>query len=447
MSRRRLQVGLCTCLIGFAVALGGSAGAEPADKSSPDLRQVGTYTIGSEALTQELGGHVTATVDAGTRLRVSRDIQVELAPNKAATRCANIELLSGRIELHVPDGNPPPNSVMVQTPSGVSAIPLGGNSVVAASEKGSAVANVEGKVLVGSGSNWQQLKPGSTRSFARGAAAATHGIVGVPSLRARDALLLAPSGFGASTEVTVQGEGMVRFELSVSKANVGHERILETTGAPVTLTDLTPGRYQVIARGFDQWGISKGQSEPAHIDVLSYELPKDAHVANGVVYLLPGQRIRLHGSTDLEMTYGEKTQLFVPVPLDIGLGAMRKQVARIRVKGSQVEARLPMASRPFVASAEINPKAVRFPNDLVQVRVHLTDTWGQPLPRAAGVKKRLTVNSRRVNVRWRVDRGTLVANLPPQSGAGPWTVRIALQDQFGVFFTHSETLQPRGGKD
>lgn len=428
------------------MALVGIASADEPKAPSPDLREIGNYTIEASQLTRDLGGGVTATLDAGTRLRIAAPTYIRLAPNKPATRCASIELLSGRIELHVPAGKPPANSAIVRTPVGVSALPLGGHSIVAASSKGGTVANVTGEVLAGEGTRWRHVRPGVANSFTSSGAVPARDIVGVPSVHVRDLLVMAPSGGDAATQVTVRGEHMTRFEVVVSPVGAQTQtagKTFTTTGAPVTVTGLSPGRHQVIARGFDEWGLSKGHSSPVFIDVLAYDLPPGAKVSNGVVYLLPGQRIELHGSEKLEMTYGDQSQAFVPAPRDIGLGALPHQTARFRVNGSPNEGRLQMASRPFRASAAVQPKTTDFRNDLVQLSLRVTNSHGKPVE-ALNLKKRVTINRRHVKVKWRRDRGRLVANLPPQPGAGPWQVRVELDDRFGTFFTYSETLRPPG---
>lgn len=433
------------CISGPALLLN-AASAEPA-ASAPNLRQEGTYTADAGPITQHLGGDVKATVDAGTKFRVLPTTYIKLHPSKPATRCATIELLSGRMGVTVPPGEPPEHSVQIRLPGGVSAIPLGGRVIAAAVEKGSTVANVDGRVLVGKGTTWSEVKQGMAESFAKGAQVNVRPIPGVPSVQVRDLFLLAPAGGSTSTEVQLSGETLKRFEVTLTKLD-GKSQVpvgkYTTTTDPLELPGFSAGRYQVVARGFDEWGLSYRQSQPVSVHVMNYDLPKEAHVVNGKIHLLPGQRLKIRGSNELEMTYGEQSDYFVPLPADVGLGAMTHEVARFRVKGSSIEARLEMVSRPFKAHIELNPPAARWPDDLVQVSIRLTNQAGRLAPDATDVSKLVTINSRKIALSWRNQHGVLVANLPPQSGSGPWKVQVELKDKLGTFATHSSELRARG---
>lgn len=433
--------------VAVPVLLSHVASAEP-NVSVPNLRQEGTYTAHTGSITQNLGGEVMATVDAGTKFRVLPTTYIKLHPSKPSTRCATIELLSGRMGVTVPAGEPPENSVQIRLPNGLSAIPLGGRMVAANVEKGATIANIDGRVLIGKGTSWSEVKQGRAESFsAQGTQVNTRPIPGVPSLRVRDQFLLAPADGSTSTELQLSGDTLKRFEVTLTKIE-GNTQVpvgkYTTTTDRLDLPGLSAGRYQAVARGFDEWGLSYRQSQPASIHVMNYELPKEAHVVNGKIHLLPGQRLKIRGSNELEMTYGEQSNYFVPLPADVGLGSMTSQVARFRVKGSTVEARLEMVSRPFKAHIELHPTAARWPEDLVQLSIRLTNQAGRLAPDAADVAKLVTINSRKVTLNWRNQQGVLIANLPPQSGSGPWKIQVELKDKFGTFATHSSELRPRG---
>ncbi|HEU5075662.1 MAG TPA: hypothetical protein VFU02_15825, partial [Polyangiaceae bacterium] len=370
-------------------------------------------------------------------------------PSKPSTRCATIELMSGRMGVTVPAGEPPTHSVQIRFADGSSAVPLGGRVIAAAAERGTTVANVDGRVLVGKGTTWGEVKQGMAESFFKGAQVSTRPIPGVPSVKVRESFLLAPSEPSAgstSTRLQLSGATLTRFEVTLTKLQGDSEvRVgrYTTTTDYFDLPGLSAGRYQVVARGFDEWGLSYRQSQPVSVHVMNYDLPKEAHVVDGRIHLLPGQRLKVRGSKELEMTYGEQSNYFVPVPSDVGLGSLPSQVARFRVKGTSIEARLQMVSRPFKAHIELNPPAARWPEDLVQLSIRLTNQAGRLSPDAAGVAKLVTINSREVALNWRKQHGVLVANLPPQPGSGPWKVQVELRDKLGTFATHSSELRAR----
>lgn len=443
---RRLGAWIAIGCVAVPTLFLNAAWAEP-KPSAPNLRQEGTYTAHAGSITQDLGGKVMATVDAGTKFRVLPVTYIKLHPSKPSTRCATIELLSGRMGVTVPPGEPPTHTVQIKLAGGLSAIPLGGRVIAAAVEKGATVANVDGRVLVGKDSTWSEVKQGMADSFSKGATVNSRPIPGVPHVRVRDLFLLAPAGGATSTEVQLSGETLQRFEVTLTKLE-GNSQVpvgkYTTTTAPFELPGFSPGRYQVVARGFDEWGLSYRQSQPVSVDVMNYELPTGAHVIDGKIHLLPGQRLKIRGSNELEMTYGEQSDYFVPLPADVGLGAMASEVARFRVKGSTTEARLELVSRPFKAHIELNPPTARWPDDLVQVSIRLTNQAGRLAPDAANVSKLVTINSRKIALSWRNQQGVLVANLPPQAGSGPWKVQVELKDKLGTFATHSSELRARG---
>lgn len=423
-----------------------AASAEPGS-AAPDLRQEGTYTVRTGPLVQDLGGDVVATVDIGTEIRVLPTTYIKLHPSKPSTRCATIELVKGRMEVEVPPGEPPTHSVQIKTAGGLSAVSLGGRTIAASGKKGVTFANVNGRVLVGKGSKWGEVKEGLAESYAKGELVTTRAIPGVPSLQAQDLLLVAPIGGSVQTQVTPAGESLKWFVVTLSKLEGKSEVQVgryTTSGAPVALADLSAGQYRMVARGFDEWGLGYRESEAASVHVMNYELPKEAHIVDGRVYLLPGQRLKVLGSKDIEMTYGEQSSYFVPLPVDVGLGATSSQVARFRVKGSSIEGRLEMVARPFKAQIDLSPHAARWPDDLVQVSIRLTNQAGRLAPEAPDVKKLVTINSRRVELSWRNQYGVLVANLPPQAGSGPWKVNVALSDKLGTFASHSTELRRTG---
>ena len=423
--------------------LGSAASAEPRTPSQ-NLRREGTYSISTTPLTQDLGGNVVVTVDVGAELRVLPTTYIKLHATKPATRCAVLELVKGRMEVKVPPGEPPEQSVQIMTAGGMNAVPLGGQVIVAAGKKGATFANVKGKVLVGKGGTWKELEEGKAKSYAKGKLANTRAIPGAASLSVQDLLLVAPGSGSVQTQATPAGESLKWFFVTLSKLDGKSEVQVgryTTNGAPLALSDLSTGRYRLVARGVDEWGLGFGESAPASIYVMNYELPKGAHVVNGRIYLLPGQRLKVFGSQDIEMTYGEQSSYFIPMPVDVGLGSASSQVARFRVKGSSSEGRLEMAARPFKAQIDLSPHEARWPDDMVQVSVRLTNQAGRLSPDAPDVKKLVTINSRPVEVSWRNQYGVLVANLPPQSGQGPWTVNVALSDKFGTFATQSTELR------
>lgn len=442
---RRLGTWIILGCVAVPTLLLSAASAEPST-SAPNLRVEGTYSADAGAITQNLGGNVMATMDAGTKFRVLPPTFIKLHPNKPSTRCATIELLSGRMGVTVPPGEPPANSVQIRLPGGLTAIPLGGRVIAASVAKGATVANVDGKVLVGKGSKWNEVKQGMAESFANSAKQNTRPIPGIPSVKVRDVFLLAPAGGSTSTEVQLAGATLERFEVTLTRLE-GSAKVpvgtFTTTTQPLALPGLSAGRYQVVARGFDAWGLSYRQTAPVSVHVMNYELPKDAHVVDGKIHLLPGQRLKVRGSDELEMTYGDQSNYFVPLPGDVGLGTMAREVVRFRVKGSTVEARLEMVARPFKAHIELNPPAARWPDDLVQVSIRLTNQAGRLAPDAAGISKLVTINSRQVSLNWRNQQGVLVANLPPQSGSGPWKVQVELKDKLGTFATHASELRAR----
>ncbi len=431
---------LCTA---SAVAL-----ADPGSAEAPNLARVGSYTAGPSGSTHTLPGNVVVQLSPATRVRVAPSTKVPLKSGHPGTKCVTLHLLSGKLAITLPEGNPPRHSVLVRAPHRVSAIPTGGRSVVIAGPKGTTVANREGGMLAAVGNAWKPLSPGFARSIGSGWTGAPRPILGSPVVKVGQSLLLKPRGQNGSSSVTIaKPRGAVESEVTVHRIQARSRELVatfRTTKALLPVSGLQVGRYEIVARAVDAWGLSGKASAAGEIQVIEYALPPGAALHHGTVFLFPKQRIRLLGSKGLEMTYGSANSYFVPAPSDVGLGSQDATVARFRQERDGPEARLAMARRSS-ARITLHPTSAHWPSDLVEVTVELESGTGRRLPGTReldALDKKVLVDGEVVAVTWRDCGGSLCAVLPPPETDGPWRVRVELADALGPIADHSTRILP-----
>jgi hypothetical protein len=84
------------------------------------------------------------------------------------------------------------------------------------------------------------------------------------------------------------------------------------------------------------------------------------------------------------------------------------------------------------ADIKIGPPRARWPQDTVTVSVRLSDARGRPLPDDVMVKPVAYVNVTPVKVEWKREHNLLSAVIPPSLEAGPWVVRVEINDDTGA---------------
>jgi len=196
------------------------------------------------------------------------------------------------------------------------------------------------------------------------------------------------------------------------------------------LPQLAPGRYEVLARTIDRFGVQSASSEPLTLRVVGAELPEGARLSQGVIMLGRAGRVKLIGADGLEASYG-RASLFIPVPKDVGLARGESTLLRLREPGKKEELGIKLEPRTLKADVEIGPKTARWPGEALQVTVKLFDHSGKPITDELKNKPQVFVNVGQIDPTWTHSGNTYTTKIAPVNGTGPWVVRVEVSDDFG----------------
>jgi hypothetical protein len=391
---------------------------------------------GAEGTTKQLAGGAILHLAPGTRIELGRSLKLQLAPpGSPQTLTQVVKLISGRVDVEIPLSKVPKTAVLLQAPRKVSAVAKGGHSIAIADANRITLAAVDGDMLAASGNDWKTLPSGLMRGFiGHDPAYQEHPVPGVPSLGISHPLLLALGTQSPSTRADVGGvKEADHYQVSVWRvAEKGNElvRRLDAAGAAAEISGLKPGQYQVTARAVDSTGIFGQDSEPRALRVVGADLPTGSRYEDGAILMGTRNRVKLLGATGLEASYGASTH-FVTAPDSVGLSRGEGTVLRLREPGSLDEVRVGLEPRTLRADVKITPKHPHWPEDMIEVTVHLFDARGRAVNESVQVKPTVLVDVQPVEVTWLRSDNALHTFIPAPSTRGPWVVRVEIADEFG----------------
>ena len=224
-----------------------------------------------------------------------------------------------------------------------------------------------------------------------------------------------------------------RYQLSVWRTgDKGNElvRHVDAQGTSAIVSDLQPGQYQLTARAIDSTGIFGPDSTATALRVVGAQLPEGARYESGAILLGQHGRVKLLGATGLEASYGASTH-FVSAPDSVGLSRGEGTVVRLREPGTVSEVQVGLEPRTLRADVEISPKHAHWPEDMIEVTVHLFDARGRAVAESVLVKPTVLVNVQPVDVTWMRSDNAMHTFIPKPTERGPWVLRVEIADEFG----------------
>jgi hypothetical protein len=410
-----------------------SAAAAAPGASSP--LPAGAFNAGSSGALFHLPNHAMLRLAPGTRVRFEHTLWLKLgAAGQPSTRTVAMKLVSGRVDVTMPERKLAETAVLVRASRDVSAVAMGGHSVILADANSVTTGAMDDKMLVAVGNDWRPLPAGHARSFGpddpRGSQ--WRRLTARPSPRVTQPVMIAlPHARTASAVTWAAIPRAARYEIALSRDGAV-ARTLETSKTSAELAGLAPGRYAVRVAAVDRYGLEGPSSAPATLDVIGAALPAGAFVTGRAIELAPGQRVHFEAVRGLRVSYGNASAS-EPAPSDIGLTRGRVATSvHFREPGSAGTASVLLEPRDWRAAVTIGPKAAHWPTDRVVVRVRVFDQRGQALPSWIKVVPKVSVNVDPVAVRWTKSGNTLSAVVPAAVTPGPWVVRVDVTDQFGL---------------
>ncbi|MEO6599893.1 MAG: hypothetical protein ABIQ16_08490 [Polyangiaceae bacterium] len=389
-----------------------------------------------EGTTKRLAGGAILHLAPGTRIEVGRSLKLQLAPpGSPQTLTQVVKLISGRVDIDIPLSKVPQTAVLLQAPRKVSAVAKGGHSIAIADASRVTLAAVDGDMLAASGNDWKTLTGGLVRGFVgHDPSYQEHAVPGVPSLSVSQPLLLGLGNQGASTHAGASGvKEADHYQLSLWRvAEKGNElvRRLDSRGVGAEIAGLGPGLYQVTARAVDSSGIFGKESPARTLRVVGADLPVGSRYEDGAILLGSRSRVKLLGAKGLEASYGASAH-FVTAPDSVGLSRGEGTVLRLREPGTTDELRVGLEPRTLRADVEITPKHAHWPEDMIEVTVHLFDARGRAVNETVKVKPTVLVDVQPTEVTWLRSGNAMHTFIPAPVARGPWVVRVEIADEFG----------------
>jgi hypothetical protein len=383
--------------------------------------------------TRTLPGGAVLTFSKDAKYELGRPIKLQLSTTGSEkTPVQVIKLTAGRVSVTIPESKKPKTAVLIQAPRKVSAVAKGGQSLIIAAADRITVAAVRGEMLAALGNDWKPLAGGVVRSFGAGVTT-EQPVPSAPKLNLASSLLLALDG-DASTKVRALPMQNVAYrQLSLFRVE-GNKRSklsdVEWRSEEQALPQLSPGRYEVLARAVDRFGVESVNSEPLTLRVIGAQLPEGARLVSDSILLGRKGRVKLIGADGLEASYG-RASMFIPVPKDVGLARGESTLLRLREPGTKAELGIKLEPRTLKADVEIGPKSARWPGEALQVTVKLFDHRGRPSKDALKQEPQVFVNVAHVKPTWTHSGNTYTAKVTPANGTGPWVVRVEVNDDFG----------------
>lgn len=393
--------------------------------------QKGNLVAREKGAVVRLSKGITMTVAPGTKLaKVHKRERLWLSA-KGRTLTHLVVLESGWVEVECRD---PERAVMVRAPFEVASIVRGGRMGVLSRSGQVSLVNYEGSVVWAAGS-WK---------FAPLAATKIHSLS--KDLEVETALLPAPEvrmenniygGFGRGAELAgvdwkpVPEADSYRVDIEQVEPEKRHSTRLSTLAPVLSPPPLLPaGRYQLSVRAVDRFGIEGAVSSVESFNVVGVRTSDGGYVdPRGNIVAGYDRRVQLTYADGLVMKGGQLD--WQPVPEAFVLPSAEPMSLHVRQAGDTRMLSARVLAHQVKAVVSVGPKYVRWPGDSVQIEVSLAGAEGQAAPAWIEPRFRVLLGIDELEVSWTKRHGKFTAEVPAQTGEGPWVVRVEVHDQYG----------------
>lgn len=409
---------------------------------------LGAYQVIKGQLSQKAGAWVAGA--EGARVVYPAGLQLDLSPGTAFKRFGAqpvwfasrgktlaqlFEVETGHLVVNVKSVGGKVVPAVFRTDHNLTGVCLEGQLAIDVGEQ-ARVANLEGSAEVRQGTKWQDLPNGSIlfteRGFPRphertaispprwlGAQRAWAGFKG-------------PAHVGGFRWTTVSGAQAYRVRiLDASRTQTLFERDSERAELATNAVDLEPGSYWASVRAIDEFGFPGQPSAPLKFQVIGFVPSRDSYLDNSGIARVGNDGILTFSNTEgLEMTYGS-VDGWIEAPPQVYLRRDERTLIGFRYPGDLDVVTVPALAQSVSADVEIGPPNPVWPGPKVALVVRLRDASGGL--DAERVKPHIVtrIGLKPIALAWQREGNTLRAELPPQSGNGPWVVRVSVLHPLG----------------
>lgn len=430
---------LCLCLgLGLSTFLPTSdAGARvvyrPTLAAGKVSSSAGAVVAGPDGAEWLIPGGARLAASPGAELRVIGAPQrLALGPRKN-TPGYTVMLRRGEVRVFVPEGGK--SAVVIGAPRKTNVLVVSGTASVAASDERVLVANADGETSFRIGPDpLRPLKPGMLRQV-DSAGGAHRPLAASPASMELPSVLLAFDGQAPSPAMrwpAAAGASGYRVEIRDEKGRSVEQRELASTALEARAFRLVPGTYSARLVGLDPSGLEARAPVERSFRVVGVSVPERGYVdTDGVLHFPAGRRIALSNTDGIEVTYGAGT-FFAAAPSTLEVARAEPRLVRFRARGEKAESRLWVVPHKAHAKVEFGPALPTWPGDPLEIRVRVAQGASSSPLGEIEARPKVLVGVDPVPVEFTREGGTLRGVLPPQSGKGPWVVRVEVEDESGI---------------
>ncbi|HEY3496592.1 MAG TPA: hypothetical protein VGK73_17960, partial [Polyangiaceae bacterium] len=389
--------------------------------------------VGSEGAEWVLPGGSSLTASPGAELRILGKPQSLDLGTRQRVPGYTVILKTGLVRARVSKQGK--SAIVVAAPKRTSVlVALGETSVLAGRHV--AVASTSGKTFVGSGSaRMRTIEPGVLEVLDDGAATRRTLLASPAALRGTTVLLSQADAvrMGELGWDPVPGAVGYRVELREQHGDRLRARLeTEAPRVPEGFATLPPGGYQLRVVALDAIGMESAEPLTRALHVVRLTLPAGGYLEpSGALRIPAAGQVSLTPADGLEMAYGMGSP-FAPAPASLELNGEEPRLVRLRAAGQGEGERVWLFPRQARAHVEFEPRAPRWPEQPLVIRVRLEDKFGVSAASWVKAEPRVSVGVEAVPVTFSQDGDSLKGVLPPRSGNGPWVVRVEVVDQRGL---------------
>jgi hypothetical protein len=412
----------------------------------------GVRAVGSEGAEWAFPGGGRVIAEPGAEVVILKGMQ-KLNLGTGVVPAYSVSVRSGTVRVRVPD--PKTSALIVAAPRKVIAVVASGEAVVVAGEERVAVANTEGRTMVAVGGGRHQTVEAGMLVAVDATGTGRRALLPSPTDARGNTVLLAydgPVSLGELSWAPVAAAAGYRVELRNSSTNhLVRRDVMAQARIPAGFATLEPGGYTVRVVSLDPSGMESARPLERTLRVVKVNLPEGGYRdENGAVRFPPGTKLTLEHTEGVEMTYGNAPS-YVTAPKELELARADARVVRFKSGEEAGSTTLVLLPRSARAEVEFGPRAPRWPGEALAIRIRLSEPGGARVPTWIEAHPKVTVGVEPVALQFAREGDWLTASLPPQTGPGPWVVRVEVSDQHGyelgrdfVEVSPASNAKPRG---
>jgi len=243
-------------LVVALLSVGSAPLAAPAASKESSRDAASTWETERAVEIRPLGYGAKLLVEKGAQFRIERPTELVLGASNAKTTAYVVRVVSGRVDVDVPEANPPRVAVMMRGPGQLAAIFKGGKGAVFATASRLTAVSFSGEALAGSGSAWQRVPAQSMRHFGVGTPSRAAPLLPAPEAASGTTLAVALGGAPAKARLQWPAvSGAKSYDVLVTSRADGRILARHAVERPELALDLPAGSYRVETRARDIAGI------------------------------------------------------------------------------------------------------------------------------------------------------------------------------------------------